>query len=83
MIKTTDINKIRTWGRVPVNELMAYLKGEGFEYVKQFSTDEHKIFVSQDGEYMVNLVKNLGKVYSTKNQKKPLHYFSVVSTEKV
>ena len=61
MIKSTDINKIKTWTKIPVNELVAYLQGEGFGFVKQFSTDEHKIFVSHDGEYMINLVKNLGK----------------------
>lgn len=78
MIRPTDINTVLQWDSLPVQKLGEYLHSEGFKFAKQFSTDEIRYFLSDNGQYMIVLVKDLGKVYRTDNQKKALHMFSVV-----
>jgi hypothetical protein len=74
----TDINKILLWNKVQLDQLPVILKEQGFQFVKSFSTDEHRIFVSQDGQYKIIIHKNIGKVYSTKSNKHCLHTFAIV-----
>ena len=73
-----DMNVIKTWNTVIISELADLLKSQGFHFVKAFSTDEHRIFTSEDNSLMVVFERNVGKVYSTKNRKEVLHSFSVV-----
>lgn len=61
----TDINTVETWHKVQLDQLPRLLKEQGFQYIKSFSTDEHRIFVSQDGNYKIIIHKNVGKVYPT------------------
>lgn len=75
----TDINQILKWNKIPLDQLPQVLKEQGFQYVKSFSTDEHRIFVSMDGKFKIIIHKNVGKVYSTKSNKHCLHTFAVVA----
>lgn len=74
-----DMNIIKKWGTVKISQLGDLLKSEGFHFVKAFSTDEHRIFVSEDNSLMIIFERNVGKVYNTKDRKSALHSFSVVS----
>lgn len=74
----TDINTIKQWDNIQLNDLPQVLKQQEFKFVPRFSTEDHRIFVSQDGQYMINIIRNTGKVYSTKNQKVPLHTFGIL-----
>lgn len=76
MVKT-DINKVETWHKVQLGQLPQLLKDQGFQYVKSFSTDEHRIFVSQDGNYKIIIHKTVGKVYPTRSNQ-CLHTFAIV-----
>lgn len=73
----TDLDTIKQWSTIALQELPYKLKEQGFQFVPRFSTDEHRIFVSQDGQYLINIVQNTAKVYSTKNQKVALHTFGI------
>ncbi|QOI72542.1 hypothetical protein pEaSNUABM50_00552 [Erwinia phage pEa_SNUABM_50] len=73
-----DMNVIQRWNTVKVSDLPELLKSQGFHFVKSFSTDEHRIFVSQDNSLMIIFERNVGKVYSTRNRKQSLHSFTVV-----
>ncbi|QCW18716.1 hypothetical protein SEPL_377 [Salmonella phage SE_PL] len=77
----TDLNAIKQWSTIPLKELPQLLKQQGFQFVPRFSTEDHRIFVSQDGQYLINIIRNTGKVYSTKNQKSPLHIFGIRNGE--
>lgn len=74
-----DMNVIKKWNSVKISELADLLKSQGFHFVKPFSTDEHRIFVSQDNSLMIIFERNVGKVYNTKDRKTPLHSFSVIA----
>lgn len=76
MVKT-DLNTVQSWHKVQLDQLPQLLKDQGFQYVKAFSTDEHRIFVSQDGNYKLIIHKNVGKLYPTKNNQ-CLHTFAIV-----
>lgn len=73
-----DMNVIKKWNAVKMDELGDLLKSQGFHFIKTFSTDEHRIFVSEDNTLLIIFERNVGKVYHTKNQKSPLHSFSVI-----
>jgi|AGFT01.1.fsa_nt_gi hypothetical protein len=73
----TDLDTVKQWSTIQLDQLPQTLKSQGFQFVPKFSTDDHRIFVSQDGQYMMNIAQSTGKVYSTKNQKAPLHTFGV------
>lgn len=73
----TDINKILQWNKIPLDQLPQVLKDQGFQFAKAFSTDEHRIFVSQDGKFKITIHKTVGKVYAT-NSNQCLHTFAVV-----
>jgi hypothetical protein len=74
----SDMNVIKNWNSVKMSDLAGLLKSQGFHFVKAFSTDEHRIFVSQDNTLMIIFERNVGKVYNTKDKKTPLHSFTVV-----
>lgn len=74
-----DMNVIKRWNTVKISELGDLLKSQGFHFVKSFSTDEHRIFVSEDNSLMINFERNVGRVYNTKDRKTPLHSFTVVA----
>jgi hypothetical protein len=74
-----NMNIIKHWNSVKISELADLLKSQGFHFVKSFSTDEHRIFVSEDNSLMIIFERNVGKVYNTKDRKAPLHSFSVIA----
>jgi len=78
MVHTTDINHLLKINRINIRDLANFLYQEGFKGESRFSTEDLRIYVSDDGKYMITLAGRLGKIYSTQNQKKPLHMFSVV-----
>lgn len=73
----TNFDEVKTWNDIPIGELGDKLKEQGFQFVKTFSTDEHRIFVNQQNTLMVVFERNVGKVYSTKDRKTVLHMFGV------
>ncbi|SOK58793.1 hypothetical protein [Yersinia phage fHe-Yen9-04] len=73
-----NMNVIQHWQGVKISELGDLLKSQGFHFVKSFSTDEMRIFVSEDHTLMIIFERNVGKVYNTKDKKNTLHSFSVV-----
>ena len=78
MIKHTDINAIKKWQAVPFSQLGQLLQSEGFRFAKQFSTDEIRIFKSDDNKYTIVFNGQLGKVYEAGNMRQYIHMFSVV-----
>ena len=74
-----NMNVIKKWNSVKISQLGDLLKSQGFHFVKSFSTDEHRIFVSEDNTLMIIFERNVGKVYNTKDRKSPLHSFSVIA----
>lgn len=80
MIQPTDINDLMKTVRVPIKELAQFLYNAGFRGETRFSTDDIKMFISNDGRYLLTISGRLGKIYSTQNQKKPLHIFSIVNS---
>lgn len=78
MIQTTDINALLKVQRINIKDLARFLYQEGFKSESRFSTEDMRIYVSEDSKYMIVLRGRLGKVYSTANQKKALHMFSVI-----
>ncbi len=79
MIKHTDFNEIKKWKTVPFSQLGHLLQAQGFKYAKTFSTDEIKMFKSDDNKYTIVFNGNLAKVYAAGNMKQYVHMFSVVS----
>ncbi len=73
-----NMNVIKKWNSVKISKLGELLKSQGFHFVKSFSTDEHRIFVSEDNSLMIIFERNVGKVYNTKDRKTALHSFSAV-----
>ncbi|UYE98955.1 structural protein [Xanthomonas phage XbC2] len=75
----TNFEAVKSWKDIPISKLGDLLKTQGFQFVKTFSTDEHRIFVNQENTLMVVFERNVGKVYSTRNKKEVLHTFNVIA----
>lgn len=72
MIKT-NFNSLKQQDVIPIPEFGKLLKDQGFQFMKRYSTDEHRIFVSQDGRFVIHIIRNEAKIYSTQDQKTCLH----------
>lgn len=72
MIKT-NFNALKQQDVMSIPEFGQLLKQQGFQFMKRYSTDEHRIFVSQDGRFVIHILRNEAKIYSTQDQKKCLH----------
>lgn len=72
MIKT-DFNELKKYDVLSVAEFGQLIKGQGFQLAKRFSTEDHRVFVSQDGRFVIHVVRNAAKIYSTQDQKNLLH----------
>lgn len=72
MIKT-NFAKIKTQDVMTVADFGRLLKQNGFEFNRRFSSDEFRIFVSQDGQWICHIVRNIAKFYSTQDQKQVRH----------
>jgi hypothetical protein len=73
-----NLDKIKQWNRVPINELGHMLKEQGFQLNRAFSFEDHRVFVSQDGSVKIVLDRMDGKVFAGGNNKQPVHAFSVI-----
>lgn len=77
-LQKTNMGSIMNTKKITVKDLAQFLYREGFKGESRFSTEDMRIFVSEDSDYMIVISGSLGKVYSTRNQKKPLHVFGIV-----
>lgn len=72
MIKT-NFNEVKQHDVMGIGDFGQMLKNNGFKFMKRYSTDEHRIFVSEDGRFVIHVLRNEAKIYSTKDQKTCLH----------
>lgn len=77
-LQKTDLGSIMGTNKISIRDLAQFLYKEGFKGESRFSTDDMRIFVSEDSDYMIVVQGQLGKLYSTRNQRKPLHVFGIV-----
>lgn len=74
-----NLNLIKRWKSVPVQELGAMLQEQGFRFNKIASFEDHRVFTSNDGNINIVLYRNDGKVYTNGDNKNPVHAFSVIA----
>ncbi len=80
-VQTTDLNTLLSVERISLRDLAHFLYKEGFKNESRFSNDDCRIYLSEDSRYMIVISGRLGKLYSTKNQKTPLHVFAIVKSQ--
>lgn len=77
-LQKTNMGSIMDTKKISIKDLAHFLYREGFKGESRFSTEDMRIFVSEDSDYLIVVQGQLGKVYSTRNQKQPLHVFGIV-----